>query len=64
MTASYNLTLVEVNTQEEIVVNIESDSALHAQRIAEGEYAGHRVIRIMRGVEGATGASSALSEDA
>lgn len=48
MTISYHVTLVCVNTQEELGVDIEQSCAIEAQRVAEGLYEGYRVTRISR----------------
>ena len=48
MTTSYHLTLVCVNTQEELAIDVEQPSALCAQRVAEDLYEGYRVVRIVR----------------
>ena len=64
MTISYHLTLVNVNTQEELGIDIEQTSALSAQRVAEDLYAGHRVVRISRNENALLDAPSDLSEGA
>lgn len=64
MTTSYHLTLVCVNTQEELGVDIEQTSAITAQRVAEELYEGYRVVRISRNENALLDASSDLSEGA
>lgn len=64
MTASYHLTLVCINTQKELNVDIEQTSALCAQRVAEDLYGGYRVVRIVRSENALLDAPSDLSEGA
>lgn len=45
---TYAVTLLNVNTVEPMTVDIEQESALDAQRVAEDLYQGYRVIRIVR----------------
>ena len=64
MTTSYHLTLVCVNTQEELAIDVEQTSALCAQRVAEDLYEGYRVVRIVRNENALLDAPSDLSEGA
>ena len=45
---TYSVTLINCNTTENMTVDIDQESALSAQRVAEDLYEGYRVIRIVR----------------
>ena len=45
---TYAVTLLNVNTAEPLTIDIEQESALDAQRVAEDLYEGYRVTRIVR----------------
>ena len=44
---TYSVTLINCNTAENLTVDIDQESALDAQRVAEDLYEGYRVIRIV-----------------
>lgn len=45
---TYSVTLINCNTTENLTVDIDQESALAAQRVAEDLYQGYRAIRIVR----------------
>ena len=48
---TYAVTLLCVNTAEPLTIDIEQESALDAQRVAENLYEGYRVTRIERAAD-------------